>query len=334
MFNNIYIVTWPNGYFGSSGQSWKSLDVKKISTHLTHLAENILFRDIITIRKEKLTKNDIVIYCSSDEKNMREYIKDCMYFIDNKAVLVPSYAALLAHENKGFQQLYRNEHSFGNLDGDYGFDLDLMYKKDPFVLKTVSGAGSSGVFLIKDYKSFIKIRRKLTGLSILRKLVKLFRRLMLTKKEYELYHYRHKGHAQTVTQNFIQGLTHDYKVLIFSDKYYVLKRNVRKNDFRASGSGNFEFEKAPLEVLDFAHEIYSTLNEPYASLDIAITDEKAFLIEFQILNFGPLTLTKSKGFYRKNNIEWEYTEAISDIEDCFGEALSEYIGKKNANQDD
>ena len=315
----IYIATWPNGFFGSAGQSWISLNVQAIASHLEEFADKVQLITIKELPHIKLNKSDIVIYCSSDEENIRSYLKDIMYFVNKKCKIIPSYTALLAHENKGFQQLMRDEFDFGNLAGNYAFDIGDLVREKPYVIKKVTGAGSSGVSLIKNQKDEYSIKKSIFDVGIKRQ-----RKFVLKNNEYELYDYRHKGFALAVTQDFISGLSCDYKVLVFGSKFFVLGRDVRENDFRASGSGKLVFEDTPHIVLDFAKKIFEQLNEPYASLDIAVAGNEAHLIEYQILNFGPYTLLNSPGYYiYKNN--WKYFPEKSDLEDCFGYSLAKYI---------
>lgn len=102
---------------------------------------------------------------------------------------------------------------------------------------------------------------------------------------------------------------------------------VRKGDFRASGSGDFDFIEPPRDLLDYASNLFSTFNEPYISLDLAISKEGIHLIEYQVLNFGPYTLKESPGYYWYDNekLSWEFTQEKSDLNFCFGEALKEFI---------
>lgn len=326
MYNNIYIATWDNGFFGSAGQSWLSLNVKNIAEYILPLAEQVTCVCITDLQTLELDSNDVVIYCSSDEENMRSYLIDVMFFIEKKCKIIPNYTALLAHENKGFQQLMRSEFGFGNLAGDYNFDLDKIKREKPYVFKKITGAGSSGVSLIKKYQDENAVKSKFFDVGLKRKLIKFQRKLKLTASEYGLYSYRHKGFALAVTQDFIKDLKCDYKVLIFGHKYFVLRRDVRKNDFRASGSGKLIFEEVPNVVLDFAKKVFEQLNEPYASLDIAISGKQAHLIEYQILNFGPYALKSSPGYYEFDSI-WKYKNTKSNLESCFGSALATYIKK-------
>ena len=328
MRSKIYIVTLPNGYFGSSGSSWSCLNTDKILKSLSEEGYEVSLVSISQVLNLGLSKTDIVIYTSAVDCSVRAYITDVMYFVSKKCKIIPSYESLLAHENKGFQQLYRDENEFGNLDGGYVFDVDDMNVEFPFVYKQITGAGSSGVKLISENGDIKNIKRRYFGVGLKRKLIKLARRIMLSKKSYDIYGYLHKGFNQAVYQTYIRGLDCDYKVLIFGDKYFVLKRSVRGGDFRASGSGDFSFSDPPGEVLDFAQAVFFRLDVPYASLDIAISKEgECHLIEYQILNFGPYTLTNSRGFYYKDESSWKFLEKKPDLEGAFSHALSLFIRK-------
>lgn len=241
---------------------------------------------------------------------------------------MPRYELLLAHENKGFQELYRKHLKFGNLKGSYIFDFDQLPQSFPFVYKKVTGAGSSGVSLIKSKRDLKLIKRKDFSISIKRKLIKLVRKLSLNANEYSIYNYRHKGFNLAVTQEFVKGLLYDYKILVFGDKYYALKRNVRDGDFRASGSGNFEFNRCPDLVLNYSKEIFELLDTPFISLDVYINNNECGLIEFQAINFGPTTLTNSPGYYRKSDTSWEYIEEKSCLSSTFSYAILYFLNVK------
>ena len=81
---------------------------------------------------------------------------------------------------------------------------------------------------------------------------------------FESYHRK-----KFIIQSFVPDLKDDWKVLVYNEKYYVLNRKIRKNDFRASGSNIFDFEKDPPEgLLEFSKNLYEEFDVPYASFDI------------------------------------------------------------------
>ena len=132
-----------------------------------------------------------------------------------------------------------------------------------------------------------------------------------------------------VIQNFIENLNGDFKVLIYGDKYYAISRANRKNDFRASGGGIIDFSpELPNGIFDFAKKVFEALDTPYASLDIAYDGKRFYLIEFQCMHFGPLTVENSLRYYIFEDNKWKCVEAESIIEKVFVEAVFKYLIKK------
>jgi len=322
----IYLFTLPNGSFGSAGQSWLKLDLDKIQAQLEF---PIIIKNVLEIGNLDIEEDDIIIYTSSENSAIRQYLKDKLFYLSNSNLLIPSYELLNAHENKGFQEMMKDYYSFGNLKGSYIFDLEHQIISSPKVLKTTTGAGSSGVFLIKDEKDISNIRDKFLKSSIKRRLISSQRKLKLNSSEYTLYKYNKKLFGLFVEQEFIPNLKHDFKVLVFGNRYFVLKRNVKKNDFRASGSGNFEFVEPPYEVLEFAKEVAKKLGNPYFSLDIAQSEHGCHLIEFQATNFGPYTLLNAPYRYLDKDGKWLKEQNCKDLEANYAYALNYYLSKIN-----
>lgn len=321
---SIFILTLPDGSFSSAGQSWKKLNIEKMVSKLNFSARVISFNELDEMI---LSSDDIIIYTSSENPEVRQFIKNKLYYIKDKCILIPNYDLLMAHEDKGFQEIMKKEKKFGNLKGNYIFDVDSHQFNYPKVLKTAQGAGSSGVFLIKNNTGLKEIKDKFFEPSFKRKVIRFQRRFKLTPEEYQTYSYKYKKFNLFVEQDFISNLACDYKVLVFGDRYFVLKRNVRKNDFRASGSGDFEFVDPPVEVLNFAKEIADSLNNPYLSLDIAQSNKGCHLIEFQATNFGPYTVLNSSVRYIKEKDQWSQEINCKDLESNYAYALNYFVEK-------
>lgn len=328
--SRVMLLTLPNGFFGSAITGWKTLDTQKILGRLESRGYEVKKMAITNYESTMSDSETLIVYTSSEDYTIRSFVKDKLYFDADSKMLAPRYDLLMAHENKGFQEILRRRLNIGNLKGGYCFDFDDLPKIFPYVYKSTSGAGSSGVHLVSSKSDLRRIKKRYFSVSLFRRAVKLYRKLTFDKSLYEEYAYRHKGFSRGVYQEFIAGLDGDYKVLVFGEKYYCLKRGIRDNDFRASGSGNFRFESTPDDVLDFAKKIFESLETPYASLDIAKTKNSCHLIEFQCLNFGPYTLLQSPGFYKKTteSLCWEYISGQSDLENEFAESIDYYIRTK------
>ncbi|EKG2058556.1 hypothetical protein O2N19_004786, partial [Escherichia coli] len=141
-------------------------------------------------------------------------------------------------------------------------------------------------------------------------------------KEHTIYFQRYNPY---VLQDFIPDLNSDYKVLVFGNKYYVLKRNVRDNDFRASGSGKFVFEDVSEKFLSFARKVIEFLHTPYASLDIVERGDGFGCIEFQCVHFGPYTQLNAEYYYEFKNGKWIREKNNYTLEQVYAEALVDFL---------
>ena len=141
--------------------------------------------------------------------------------------------------------------------------------------------------------------------------------------------YAYKNFKRYVAQPFLDNLTCDYRVLAVEDRFYAMRRDVKKGDFRASGSKKFHYHDVPLEVLEYAKYISSKIDNPYLSIDLAFKDNVSYLIEFQGTNFGSSVVRNSKGYYRLSPAnEWEFHTQKPQLEETLGHGLYKYIKRK------
>ena len=133
-----------------------------------------------------------------------------------------------------------------------------------------------------------------------------------------------------ILQEFLPGLESDFKILVYYDRYYVLHRQNRTGDFRASGSGIFDLPEEPGDqLLDFAERVHRSFDVPMSSLDIARTGKELRVLEFQFLHFGPLTMEQAAFFFMKQNGRWTRIEQSSIVEEEFARSVVMYIREKN-----
>lgn len=301
-------------------------------------------------RVRALDENGYIFYSSSYDAAYRKYIADTVRYIScvrPDIRFLPSYDSLLAHENKGYQELLKLRWGMTDLWGQYFGDISdfdpKICREFPYVIKLLEGSVSSNVFLVRDYGELCDEirRRKKEGLKlrlkrrfknyVMRTRYGVTRDNVLAKNFDEFFSTR----LPFVAQRYVPNLTHDYKVLIFGDKYYALKRYVRKGDFRASGSGLFEYEAPSDAVLNFSKQIFDRAGEPFISLDIVECENRCHLIEFQGIGFGPLTLENSTGYYcyrggydERRSERWVFVEESPDLERTYAEAIGWYLAKR------
>ena len=106
-------------------------------------------------------------------------------------------------------------------------------------------------------------------------------------------------------QDFIPDLDHDIRIIVINNKAIGIKRYVRQNDFRASGSGLLEYnrEAFPLEMIKAAFELASKLNLQSAALDFVETNSNIQLIEISY-GFPAKGFTDNCPGYWDSDLNW------------------------------
>ncbi len=286
-----------------------------------------------------------VIYQSSEDRGLhyKSYIEDILLGLKLKgAILIPRFELFRAHENKVFMEILRDisdcediknirSHYYGTYEeylGNFG-----IYKDAPYVIKMAAGAQSRNVRLLTTYneKRFIpkRMSRTFHPYDYIVNVLKPF-----MKKTYPDYRSRSNHRKKFIIQDFIEDVPGDYKVLVYGEKYYVLSREVRKDDFRASGSHLFSFpETLPNGLLDFAKLIYDTFETPFVGLDIAFDEQSFYLLEFQFEHFGNYTLEKSKWYFKRDSTgAWMHVDEKSILEKEFAISVCDFINKATSNE--
>ena len=185
----------------------------------------------------------------------------------------------------------------------------------PKVFKLRNGAGSDNVRLVRNESEAFRLIKKAFGRGFrqydswrnLKERIRKFRlgktnlkdvfrgvlRLIHTT-DYDRLTGREVGYIYF--QDFIPGNDSDIRVIVIGDKAFAIKRMVRKNDFRASGSGSILYDK-------------DLFDEETIRLSFAVSDKlKAQCMAFDYVYNGtePLIVEISYGF------------AMSGYDDCQG----------------
>ena len=94
---------------------------------------------------------------------------------------------------------------------------------------------------------------------------------------------REKGYVYF--QEFIPGNSYDIRIVVIRDKAFAIKRMVRKNDFRASGSGLILYEKDNFDIdtVKLAFELAEKIDGQSIALDFVYSGNKTYVLE---LSFG------------------------------------------------
>lgn len=349
----ILLLHDKRGYIARSllTDSGDRIDIDLLKHNLESMGATVEVRSLHDLEFPTEYRGWYVIYPSSEDAGLfyKGFIEDILLRLQmDGAILLPSFEMFRAHHNKVFMEMCRSQlsesyrtlasHFFYGAD-DLSEKLNKMNIKYPIVLKTSAGAGSSGVCIAKDKDEAIEKAKKMSKIyffgvnySLARqmrhKLGKWKRKVMrITLLE------KPRLSEKMIFQPFIPDLLNDYKVLVFDKKYYLLKRAVRENDFRASGSGKLSFPEQLTEVeekvLNFAKGAYEEINAPLLSIDIAFDGDKCHMIEFQCINFGPYTLQFSEWYYMLNDKNvWERVNKKSILEEEMAVSYVSYVRRQ------
>ena len=158
----------------------------------------------------------------------------------------------------------------------------------PKVFKLRGGAGSQNVRLVHSALLARKLIRKAFGngfpqfdaIGHLRECVRKYQegkdnflgilkgmcRLFLSP-EFARMHANEKGYVYF--QDYIPNNSYDIRVIVIAEKAFAIKRMVRKNDFRASGSGNILYEKEnfPIDTIKLSLQLAEKLESQCAAFD-------------------------------------------------------------------
>jgi glutathione synthase/RimK-type ligase-like ATP-grasp enzyme len=190
----------------------------------------------------------------------------------------------------------------------------------PKVFKLRNGAGSDNVRLVKTEKDAIILINKAfkrgfkqyEGWYNLKERLRKFRlgkttfwdvfkgivRLVYTT-EYARVSGREIGYIYF--QDFIPGNDHDIRVIVIDDKAFAIKRMVRDNDFRASGSGIIQYEKEHFndETIKIAFNVSEKLNAQCMAYDIIYLEGKPLIVEISY-GFAVEGYDACAGFWEQN----------------------------------
>lgn len=290
----------------------------------------------VDFRSDKY-RGAFVLYQSSEDPDLRykDYIEDILLGLEIKgAILIPDFHKFRAHHNKVFMEILRDTSEFTPIQNivsdkygtlsEFKSSLDKGKHRFPIVIKPSFGSRSSGVGLARFKKEALQLSRRIARSYSLINLKRFIEGIFNGKGFKPISNYRKKF----IVQNFVSGLSHDYRILVYGSRFYVLRRENRSGDFRASGSGILSFPKqVPKELLDYAEIVLTFFDTPFISLDVAIHDENFFLLEFQFLSFGQYALEHSPFFFRKEMSQWIKIEERSNLEEVFTEAVDVYINR-------
>lgn len=193
----------------------------------------------------------------------------------------------------------------------------------PKVFKLRRGAGSRNVWLVKSKEEAFKTIRQAFGKGFrqydafggIKEQLRKYKLGKTTLKEvakavahivYPIQLEKSQGRecGYVYFQDFIPQNTFDIRVIVIGNKAFAIKRHVRKNDFRASGSGFIEYQKELFDInlIQQSFENASKIKAYCAAFDYVFLDGKALVVE---VSYG----FNKKGYYDcpgywTNDLNW------------------------------
>jgi len=194
----------------------------------------------------------------------------------------------------------------------------------PKVFKLKGGAGSNNVKLAVTKRDAIKMINKSFGVGFnrvdrvdlfkerIRKfkhkqsketvlgLFKGFARLVVATK-FDKIMGREKGYAYF--QDFIPNNDYDIRIIIIGKRAFGIKRMVRDNDFRASGSGkiSYEIKDIPKDCIEIAFNVSKVLETDCLCYDFVYLNESPKIVEISY-GFSASAYIKVKGYWNEDFI--------------------------------
>lgn len=193
----------------------------------------------------------------------------------------------------------------------------------PKVFKLRTGAGSDNVRLVRSKAAACKLINKAFGKGF-----KQYERWSNLKERFRKYRYgkttlldvfkgiirlgltteyskvagREIGYVYF--QDFIPGNDHDIRVVVVGDKAFAIKRMVRVNDFRASGSGNILYDRNLFDegIIKLSFQISSKLRTQCVAFDFVHDKGKPMLVEISY-GFSHVGYDRCTGFWDQN-LNW------------------------------
>lgn len=343
--HEIVLVTDKNNFFGQTRKPWVPINLELFIKTLNQngISVNSLSFDEVALNIDNFS-DKIIFYAFSQKSHTREYIKSLILHLQKSNKVIPNFDMLFIHENKGYQELLKKSLGVPSLKSFYLNDINTIEKLNidfPIVFKTPDGSNGNGVFLCNSKDEIYKVYRKINKLPLKNKFDLFRRKYLRSKKTFEFYpdynnlsdYFQFKQHSQNyspfILQEFVANLKCDYRVLILFDKYYVIKRLTKDNDFRASGSKKFVIEEEiNPDILNFAELIYDKFDSPYLSIDVVDSGSGCHLIEYQALHFGVSALVRNNHYYQKTENNWKRFHTNTKLEEEMALSLSKYLNKK------
>ena len=244
----------------------------------------------------------------------------------------PNYETFWPYENKIKEYYLLKSHNFPVIDShvfwNHNHAVRFLQKTSfPLIAKLPKGAGSSNVILINSFREGMRITNqvfkkgvrphRLKSKSNLASLSNVgiinYVKSMLKVKLIGLGIINDKtNHPEwqvqkdaILFQKYLPNNSFDTRITVIGKRAFAFRRFVRKDDFRASGSGNFntEPEKIDPRCLEIAFNVSNKLNFNTMAYDFLFDEEEKPLISEISYCFVDWIVQSCPGYWDEN-LNW------------------------------
>lgn len=220
-----------------------------------------------------------------------QILKEKIFFIQYymKIRVYPNYETVWHFDSKIAQsylfkyQKIRTPYTFVSFD--YNESVHHARKlRYPVVLKESSGAGSSGVSLVRSCKTLIRYINSRF----------LWENLLSRKLNNRLF----DRFGQLYTQTFLRDNPADLRITVIGDRYaFGFWRKNRVNDFRASGSGRIDYTtELPKHIISYCARISRINRFDSMAYDILFRGNNFYIVEMSY-GYNDRAVYNSAGYY-------------------------------------
>lgn len=169
------------------------------------------------------------------------------------------------------------------------------------IISKAFGKGFSSVNRTADFKDRIKTFIRKKDFKSLGIAIKGLGRLFVPT-DFEKRNGRESGYVYF--QEFIEDNSYDIRVIVIGEKAFAIKRNVRENDFRASGSGKIDYDKDLIDIrcVQIAFETSKKLDAQCLAYDFVFSNGIPLIVEISY-GFAMKAYDYCPGYW-SSNLHW------------------------------
>ncbi len=292
--------------------------------HFTHAShQDLIIARHVIMSAERM---GVVVYPNTatcwhfDDKIAQKYLLESV-----EAPLVPTYVsynkeeALAWAEGATFPKVFKLRRGAGSTN------VRLVHSRSQatWLIKRMFGRGfaPAGTLFGDLNTRVIKARRRGDLLGFIKRASQSF--LIMRRINYQMSPER----GYVYFQDFISGSLFDIRVTVIGDRAFGFTRNVRRNDFRASGSGSIDYDlsRVDLNCVRTAFDVQKKIGAQSIAFDFLLDENKQPRILELSYGFAPKPVYEVRGQWDRQ-MNWHeghiwpqdliLTNLISEIEAC------------------